>query len=264
MSALRSVATHRKNLRDQLFYRFDNFAQARGFILRRRSVYSDPALVQQLLLRTIETELVIDIGANEGQYASGLLGAGFEGEIFSVEPLPGAHQRLQENCRASDRWSCSDSPLAVGPEAGMLAFHETENGVSSSLLAPLDSHRREEPDSATVGVRQVPAITLDELLTSQHADPSGRRMHLKLDVQGAEMAILESSLNWGDCASLQLELSLAELYEGQSGALELLTWLDTRGYALVGVEQGFMSLHTGQTLQFDGFFVRRPIPSAFT
>src|SRR5438309_11126280 len=62
--------------------------------------------------------VVLDVGANTGQFASGLFDEGYyDGEIISFEPLPDAHDRLvakEQAYRAKGKYWRVASPVDVG------------------------------------------------------------------------------------------------------------------------------------------------------
>jgi hypothetical protein len=60
--------------------------------------------------------LVIDVGANSGQYASGLRAAGYAGRIVSFEPLSEPHGRLAAASSRDADWDCRQ--LALGRRPG--------------------------------------------------------------------------------------------------------------------------------------------------
>jgi len=75
-----------------------------GFDLIRypQAVQVDPQ-VQQLrnLLSHHQIDLVLDVGANSGQYASHLFDVvGFQGRIVSFEPLSSAHEKASASKRS--------------------------------------------------------------------------------------------------------------------------------------------------------------------
>ena len=55
-------------------------------------------------LRHFNIDLVIDIGANEGQFANELRAGGYSGRIVSFEPLSSAHSRLLQVSSGDTAW----------------------------------------------------------------------------------------------------------------------------------------------------------------
>lgn len=95
---------------------------------------ADLRLVRQLAIHRVST--VLDVGANRGQFAGELLGAGFPGRVVSFEAIPEVHRQLTEAAAAhGDRWHVAPC-CALGDRAGEARFHVTNNLVCSSLLAP--------------------------------------------------------------------------------------------------------------------------------
>ena len=63
---------------------------AAGVVIYRRSVETDSDLQNSKIVRYLNIDLVLDVGANEGQYALSLRRNKYEGEILSIEPIPEA------------------------------------------------------------------------------------------------------------------------------------------------------------------------------
>jgi FkbM family methyltransferase len=212
------------------------------------------ASCKRLLLRHLDIDLVIDVGANRGQYGRHLRGLGYNGRIVSFEPGSEAHCYLIKTASADARWATRR--LALGERCERRRFNIAGNiGLSSSLLPILLDAVAAAPNSAYVGVEEVEVATLDSLFAGLRG--GGRHVYLKLDVQGSERSVLAgaaTSLPMIDF--LEIECSLSPLYEGEALLPETMDRLGTAGFALVGVSRGFSDMRTGRMLQVDAWFAR--------
>ena len=77
--------------------------------------------------------LVLDIGANRGQFATGLFAAGYAGRIVSFEALPIAHAVLTAAAARNDRWAVAPAG-ALSDAAGEVEFNVNSADATSSLL----------------------------------------------------------------------------------------------------------------------------------
>lgn len=216
-----------------------------------RSFAEQKALMS--LLRQQEINLVLDVGANEGQFVQGLREAGYAERVISFEPQTSAHAKLKAVSASDTKWTIADR-TALGATSGVITMHTAANSVSSSILPMLTSHREAAPDSDYVGTESVQIARLDDLVT---LTPQDRTM-LKIDVQGYEKPVLEGSPRiLAECRALVLEMSLIPLYEGQILARQLWEELDAAGFDVWSLEPGFRNVHSGRMLQLDGLFIRR-------
>ena len=214
----------------------------------------DFARHQQHLLEHADIECVVDVGANEGQYGMRLRRLGFRGDIVSFEPIPAASAILRRRCENDVRWTAHE--VAIGDRSGTVALHLSGNSVSSSLLDITPRHVGAEGTSAYVGDVSVAIEPLDSYLALLP-----ERLWLKVDVQGAEVAVLRGAeLVLKRTHLIQIEMSLVELYRGAPTLLGLQTHLDQLGFDLIDVERGFTESESGALLQLDGLFGRRGTP----
>ncbi len=204
------------------------------------------------VLRRARVDVVVDGGANVGDYAAALRKAGFEGRIVSFEPLPDVFRRLEERAAGDPAWRCL--PYALGDSDGAMQMQVAANAVSSSLLSMSDAHVDAAPGSGTVGTVDVTVRRLDTLASDIAGEHD--RLALKLDLQGYEGPALEGAEGiLGRVAVVEAELSTKPLYDGQMLAHQVMTLLYDRGFGLVNFDKG---LHDAdhRVLQFDGLFVR--------
>lgn len=197
-------------------------------------------------------DLVLDVGANEGQFVRWMRDRGYKGPIMSFEPQMQAFKSLEKAWGGDRNWTGFHT--ALGEEAGELTMHIAGNSVSSSLLPMLNSHVEALPESEMVGEETVPIARLDVII-SPHVDAS-KRIFLKIDTQGFEDAVIKGATGMIDrVAFLELELSLVPLYEQQKLLPELISDVQQLGFVPVGLENGFANPAMGRTLQMDGLFV---------
>ena len=206
------------------------------------------------VLQRLHVNLLIDVGANTGQYAQRLRALGYRGRIVSFEPLAAAHARLTAEARGDPTWNIAPR-LALGERDGEIELKVSANSVSSSTLAMLPSHLAAAPESAPCGVERVPLAKLDDALAPfLRGDETAL---LKIDVQGAEDRVLAGADRTLRCvAAVQAELSLLPLYEGQTLIYGMIELLRQRGYELADMQPAFVDPRTGRLLQVDGLFAR--------
>lgn len=197
------------------------------------------------VMRAADIELLIDVGANQGQYAERMRAAGYDGDIVSFEPSAQAFWHLERSAQSDPRWVARR--VAVGESPGTLILKLSANSVSSSLLDVTERHIAAESRSVVVGHEKVDVVRLD---TQFGAD--GRATMVKVDTQGFEKQVLNGLGDLvGQVRLLQVELSLVELYKGQASYLEVLTDMESMGFVPVLILPGFSDPITGNMLQFD-------------
>ncbi|TVQ29684.1 MAG: FkbM family methyltransferase [Geminicoccaceae bacterium] len=205
-----------------------------------------------LLLEGARVDRVIDVGANQGQYAARLRRAGYGGPILSFEPQPEAHAALVRAASDDKAWEVA-APLALGASTGTAHLAVSAEDDMSSLRDQTAVLRRLSPSSAVQARIEVAMARLDRRL----ADEPGARLLVKLDVQGSEDAVLDGMAGlWPRVVAVQLELALTPLYHGEWRYLETCTRLESLGYRLALVLPGYFDGKVKRQLQIDGVFVR--------
>ena len=223
-------------------------------IVKYRTTY--PSHIIRDLLERNNIGVVIDVGANEGQYSHELRKAGYKGKIISFEPLGEAFSILQKRSSKDGRWQ--SLRYALGDSSGTGKINVSKHSPSSSLLPMTDLHREAAPGSGYFTEEQIEIRTLDSIIGE--LDINGQKIFMKVDTQGYEMAVLRGSENsLHSVAGLQLELSAARLYEGEELYYTVCRYAEDRGFRLVRIIPGYTSRTTGEMLQFDAIFLRETI-----
>ncbi len=225
-----------------------------GVEIRRYSITSTSTGKLVKTLREFEINLVLDVGANSGQFASGIRCHGYTGDIVSFEPLLNAYAELLRSSQGDTKWAVHPR-CAIGDHNGEAEINIAGNSVSSSLLTMMDSHLTAAPNSAYVGKESVSLLTLDSV--SYQYDVQEKNTFLKIDTQGFEWAVLDGAQSViQNVRGVLLELSLTPLYEGQHLWRELIERLEREGFVLWALEPEFIDPASGRLLQANGIFFR--------
>lgn len=222
-----------------------------GYDLTRYQPDRHPVAQLMRLMETYKTGLVLDVGANRGQYAMELRANGYKGRIASFEPLASAFGELSRSAANDPAWQTQQCALGAAP--GKSVINVAGNSVSSSLLGMLPAHECAAPASKYVCTEEIEVETVDRLLP--RLDPWTGSIWLKVDTQGYESEVLKGALaSLGRINCVQLEMSLVPLYDGAETFEVLLMWMVQRGFKLIALQPGFADRQTGHLLQVDGIF----------
>lgn len=225
-----------------------------GVNISRVSPTSNPDLQLLLGLRQHGVDVVLDVGANTGQFAEGILKRGFAGRVVSFEPLSAAHAALCKTASSRANWTVAQRS-ALGSKEGEVLINVSANSVSSSILPMLDLHKQAAQGSDYVGTETVPVITLDAA-AARHVEHN-ENVFVKIDTQGFEWEVIEGGAETlARATGVLCEMSLTPLYKNQKLMPDLLARLAALGLDLWAVQPGFADPRTGRTLQVDGVFFR--------
>ena len=203
----------------------------------------------------LKIEYVIDVGANEGQFAQELRKSSYNEFIYSFEPLFDAHKKLVLNSLNDPKWIIH-KPVACGSQQGKLSINIAGNSASSSIRTMLSSHLNAAPYSKTIGFQNIEVVTLDSEIERWLEVKAP--IFLKIDTQGYEEEVLagaEKTLKVVE--AVQIELSILELYQGQKLYDYFFGFFAERDFLLFDIIPGFFNYKTGQLLQFDAIFVKK-------
>lgn len=216
----------------------------------------DSSFTAQLVysLANFNVDVVLDVGANQGQFAQKIRSGGYKRDILSFEPLSSAHSALQQVSKDDALWRVYPR-CALGDYCGNVEINIAGNSASSSLLPMLDSHLSAAPYTAYIGKESVPILTLDSVAGDCLA--KFKNPFLKIDTQGFEWQVLNGAQNvLSNMRGVLLELSLIPLYDGQHLWQEMIGRLEQAGFTLWCLQPGFTDPHNGRTFQIDGVFYR--------
>jgi FkbM family methyltransferase len=198
--------------------------------------------------------VVLDVGANVGQYATRLRQGGWAGRIVSFEPLPAARVALEQAAATDPLWEVAPT-MALGASAGTVTLNVSAESDMSSTLPFLPEMAELLDSAAYTGTVTAPLARLDEVF-GQYAGGADRVL-LKIDTQGTESAVLEGASGILDrIQGLQLELSIVPVYQGERGYLDMIAALKELGFEPVLFIPGYFNHRTARLISMDSVFLR--------
>ncbi len=225
-----------------------------GYDIYKFAPNSHPIAQKRRMLREFKVNVVLDIGANTGQFAHQLIDdIGYKNRIISFEPLTSAFETLKKRARNIPNWEVFN--LALGETDETKEINIASNSYSSSLLNMLPSHLQSAPESKYIGKETITVKRLDSIFNDLCSDRDN--IYMKIDTQGYEMKVLKgANKSLKSIDTVQIEMSLVPLYEGEILFNELYSYMIGMGYTLVAIDPVFYDKKTGQLLQVDGIFHR--------
>ncbi len=208
----------------------------------------------QRFLPQFGVSLVLDVGAHIGDYAQTLRRLGYGNRIVSFEPMAAAFAKLQARAQTDPRWTAVN--VALGNTNGRALLNVSGMPMSSSLLDMLPRHLNAAPASAYVSTEAVEVCALDTIFSQYYQ--AGDKVFMKLDTQGYERTVLEGAVqSLPTVVGLQVELSFAPLYAGETTIGPMVDYLGTLGYGLMALAPGFEA-PDGRLMQAYALFFRSP------
>jgi FkbM family methyltransferase len=196
---------------------------------------------------------VIDVGANDGQYAAYLNDVFRPAAVHAFEPLAACQPKL--TTLRSQIPHLTIHPLALADRSGEAAFYRNAYGPASSLLRVSELAKRAFPETERESAATARLARLDDVLP---VDTLDREILIKIDVQGAEDRVIRGGRSVFSAATVVLiEMSFAPIYDGQPLFEEIHGLLGECGLRLAGFKNQIDEPQTGQPL-FAHCLYRRP------
>ncbi len=215
------------------------------------------------LIKAINIQWVLDVGANVGQFGSYLFDQGYQGGLISFEPVAESFYKLSKASADRPNWHCRH--LALGVENGEGTINVSANSVSSSIFPALPWSIQEHAPIAPVRQETVKIRRLDTVWDELPLPESSGPIMLKIDAQGYEPQVLAGlGDRLIDIDFLLLEASLVPVYEGEITFEELALEMRRRGMHPVWIGAGWGSATTGQIFQCDIAFAKERVISLST
>lgn len=189
----------------------------------------------QALLGRLCVNLVIDVGANSGQFAFSLRSLGYTGRIVSFEPQSSHCAALQAKASMDGVWEVHQ--LAIGDAPGKLQLNVFQDSSLSSLHSANAEGKDRFPTYFELDhVENVEVRRLDDLTFLLGPFDQSTRILLKTDTQGHDLAVLQGAASLlPHCVSVLTEASIKPIYQSTPVFADIVDHLKTAGFCLSGI-----------------------------
>lgn len=188
----------------------------------------------QSIMETNSINLVLDIGANKGQFGKSIRGF-YSGTIISFEPVSSTFQKLQTAASSDPAWRVMQIALGsverkqeinVSPQDVFSSFLKN-NKYCSSQFGNESVHNETE----LVSVRR-----LDKLLEEMIPDIHNKRIFIKMDTQGYDLEVFKGATGiLKSIVAIQSEVSLIPIYDGMPHWTDSISAYEQSGFSVVGM-----------------------------
>jgi FkbM family methyltransferase len=179
-----------------------------------------------------------DVGASKG-IPSHLLSLAKVADTLLFEPDPVEAQYLENQYKDTGKFRhVRVYPFALAGSNGTRTFHVTNTPTGSSLLKPLYQHAVDIGDESYFYPTREIAIQTRTLSSVLKEIAIKRLDFIKLDVQGAELEILEGlgADFLSEVTGVEVEIGMPGGYEGQPGFPEMDKFLRAHGFELFDIK----------------------------
>lgn len=194
---------------------------------------TDAAIKYDLSRLLKDGDIVLDVGANRGQFALKVLESNPNVKIYCFEPIPEVFNELVEVVRKDFR--ISPHRYAISSRTGKDIFCVTEWDEGSGFLEPLPN----QSSGWAILNKKIPVdtIRLDDFIIEEEIT-EGPIGLLKTDAHGKDLEVLLSAgsfLTPERIKTLLVEVVFKTFWEGQNSYHEIFAELDKRGYRVANI-----------------------------
>ncbi len=207
------------------------------------------------ILKTYNIDLVIDVGANTGQFAESLIDFGYKGKIISFEPTETAYQKLCKKASKYKNWIVADK-MALGNYDGKVDINVAEDSLFSSVKQIDSEYANYNKSAASKKVESVEIFKLDSLI-GKYFSPD-ENILLKIDTQGLEKEVLQGANTClGFVKAIKTEIPLKPIYKDVEWKIfDIMSFLKNYGFDCISLSEVAVNNQTGVVHEVDGIFVR--------
>jgi FkbM family methyltransferase len=200
-------------------------------------------------LQDFAIQTILDIGANEGQFAKKISSLFPTAQLHCFEPISGPFQKLKHNFQHNSNVTLHQFALGEVEENRIINLNEYS--PSSSFLNMEENHKKSFDFAINTTACDVNIKRLDSLDLKLKGP-----ILIKIDVQGFEDKVIAGGVDFIKSASIIIiEVTFKPLYEKQPMFDNIYQTLTLLGFSYNGNFEQLLSPVTGEILQGDAIFI---------
>lgn len=200
----------------------------------------------------LDLDGVIDVGGHHGEFTDFLRrSVGYTGPVVSFEPAPEAFANLARASNKDSQWEVHN--VAIGSEPGNTELHIYDSTFLNSFHRLSTTSRTQYDAIDPVSSVTVQVNRLDELYK-----PSwGRRLLLKSDTQGSDLAVIDSADGIMDkVLAVQVEAGVVPIYSDIPSLTDTVEYFESLGFGASSFYPVTRHEMSRAVVEFDITFVR--------
>ncbi len=203
------------------------------------------------ILEHYEIDIVIDVGANRGQFGTELRQINYTGKIISFEPILSAYNKISQIAKADSNWEVHRIALGEQNETKNINVSEWSE-FTSFLKSNTWCENQFGQNSIGNHSEEVTVRRLDEIFEENNINPKTSRIFLKIDTQGYDLNVFKGLGKLSEhIIGLQTELSSIPIYENMPHMTECISFYEKSGFKMAGIFPLAHEESTLCTIEFD-------------
>lgn len=227
----------------KLFYRVQTlfvFLQKKMIAKKLGLLHSDYRIdllrTMQSIRGSVETaDILIDIGANQGDFSKIFADIYHPSFIICIEPNSELNNDITANTKASKTVIVNK---AISVQSGEMDFYfHSDTQMSSLFSSDSELIKKDfgEDDPEKTVIKKILVTTLDHVFEKYSVDIKGKSIFLKIDTQGNELEVIRSAANtMQHIQYCLLEYMFQTPYEKRYDFYELVFLMGEHGFSCLG------------------------------